>query len=60
MNIRFCYQYRCGANWKNTGEVVFANPDDLSEEEIHNRLLAVISDVELFVAEAVLIPERYE
>jgi len=60
MNIRFCYQYRCGANWKNTGEVVFANPDDLSEEEIHNRLLAVISDGEFFVAEAVHIPERYE
>jgi len=60
MNIRFYYQYRCGANWKNTGEVIFANPDGLSKEEVHNRLLAAISDGEFFIAEAVHIPERYE
>jgi len=60
MNIRFYYQYRCGANWKNTGEVIFSNPDGLSEEEIHNRLLAAISDGEFFIAEAIHIPERYE
>jgi hypothetical protein len=58
MNIRFCYQYRCGANWKNTGEVIFSNPDGLSEEEIDSRFSAVIRDH--FVAEAVHVPECYE
>jgi hypothetical protein len=60
MNIRFCYQYRCGANWKNKGEVIFSNPEGLSAEEIHDRFLAAISGGEFFVAESVNIPERYE
>lgn len=60
MNIRFYYQYRCGANWKNSGEVIFSNPEGLSEEEIHNRLLKAFSDGEKFIAEVLHIPERYE
>lgn len=60
MNIRFYYQYRCGANWKNTGEVIFSNPEGLLEEEIHQRILKAISGNQLFIAEAIHIPERYE
>ncbi|MBC8333755.1 MAG: hypothetical protein H8E29_00680 [Anaerolineales bacterium] len=60
MNIRFYYQYRCRANWKNTGEVIFSNPEGLPEEEIHQRILKAISGNQLFIAEAIHIPERYE
>jgi len=60
MNIQFYYQYRCGANWKNAGEVIFSNPEGLSIEEIHNRLMPAFSDNEMFIAEAICVPERYE
>ena len=60
MNISFQYQYRCGANWKNTGEVIFPNPEGLSAEEIHVRLLGAFTDEAFFVAEAIRIPVRFE
>jgi hypothetical protein len=60
MNIRFYYQYRCGANWKDTGQVIFSNPDGLSEAEIDSRLLAAFTSNESFIAEAIHIPVRFE
>ena len=33
-NIKFSYLYRDAGNYKNYGEVIFANPDEMPIEEV--------------------------
>ena len=58
-NIRFVYLYRDGANYKSWGEVVFANPDQLTLDEIENRLSDAFLPDRLFIASQISIPEKF-
>ena len=58
-NIRFVYLYRDGANYKSWGEVVFANPDQLTLDEIEDRLSDAFLPDKLFIASQISIPEKF-
>ncbi len=49
MNIKFCYLYRDGANYKQFNEVVFANPQSLGIIEIKKTILGNLIDGTWFV-----------
>jgi len=38
MNIKFSYLYRDAANYKNYGEVIFSNPENISTQEATNTI----------------------
>ncbi len=56
MNIRFEYLYRDAANYKNWGEVVFSNHQQLKPSLIETKIKQHLIDSEFFVAEAVKLP----
>jgi len=58
-NIKFVYLYRDGANYKSWGEVVFTNPDQLTLDEIENRLVDAFLQDKLFIAHQIFIPEKF-
>ena len=58
-NIKFNYLYRDGANYKAWGEVVFPNPDQLTLDEIENRLVEAFLPDKLFIAHQISIPEKF-
>jgi hypothetical protein len=58
-NIKFTYLYRDGANFKNWGEVIFTNPENLDLEEISERLTNSFLPDKLFVASQIAVPERF-
>ena len=58
-NIKFNYLYRDGANYKSWGEVVFANPNQLTLEEIETRLIESFLPDKLFIASQISIPEKF-
>lgn len=58
-NIRFEYQYRDAGGSKACGSVTFANPDNLTHEEIQTRLEEACWETEFFVADQVRIPEIF-
>ncbi|MBK9924326.1 MAG: hypothetical protein IPP66_03460 [Anaerolineales bacterium] len=58
-NIKFVYLYRDGANYKSWGDIVFPNPDELSLEEIEDRLNAAFLVDRLFIAHQISIPEKF-
>jgi hypothetical protein len=49
-NIKLNYQYRDYANYKNHGEAIFTNPDNLSLEQVTKTLQANLLDSEWFYA----------
>jgi hypothetical protein len=58
-NIKFVYLYRDGANYKSWGDIVFTNPDQLTLDEIEERLdIAFLVD-RLFVAHQISVPEKF-
>ena len=57
MNIRFEYLYRDAGNNKLWGDVVFANPEHLSIEELTGMAEAGLIDGLNFVAREVKVPE---
>lgn len=59
MNIQFSYLYRDAGNFKNFGEVIFANPNSLLLEDLLIKLKQVLLDETYFDAFAVGIPELF-
>ena len=55
-NIRFCYLYRDGGNYKQFGYITFSNPENLSIELINSRLKTNLIDGEFFIASKWQIP----
>ncbi len=58
-NIRFCYLYRDGSNFKSWGEVLFSNPETLSVAEIEEKIIQAFLPDKLFIASQVSIPEKF-
>jgi hypothetical protein len=58
-NIKFIYLYRDGANFKNWGEIVFANPENFELKEITKKLTTSFLPDKLFIASQVSIPEKF-
>ncbi|MGE0638141.1 MAG: hypothetical protein AB7G44_12685 [Bacteroidia bacterium] len=48
MNIKFNYMYRDGANYKQFGSVIFANPSNLTLEIIETKIRETLIDGEFF------------
>ena len=59
MNVLFDYMYRDFDNWKMSGEVVFANPDDLPLDGAAQRIRLACCRENNFNARQVWIPEIY-
>lgn len=59
MNIRFEYLYRDGGNYKNWGDVVVSNKENLDVDEIERRAREVLIDSEFFVAERARVPDLH-
>ena len=59
MNIKFCYLYRDGANYKNFNEVIFDNPDGKSREEIETVIRTSLIDETWFVADKWNLPDMH-
>ena len=58
-NIKVNYLYQDGANYKSWGNVIFANPDILTLDEIENRLANAFLPEKLFIAHQISIPEKF-
>lgn len=58
-NVKLTYLYRDASNYKAWGELIFANPECLSLEEIEESLATYFLDGILFVAAQVGIPEVF-
>lgn len=58
-NILFSYLYRDGANYKNYGEVVFANPTNLSLTTIKETIESKLLDGEWFYAHKWNLPDLH-
>jgi hypothetical protein len=58
-NVKLTYLYRDASNYKAWGEVTFANPEDLSLEEIEKSLVTCFLDGIFFVVSLVRIPEVF-
>jgi hypothetical protein len=59
MNVKFSYLYRDGANYKQYGEVVFANPCQLNVEVVSNIINSQLIDGCWFVASDWGLPELF-
>jgi hypothetical protein len=58
-NIKFNYLYRDGSNYKSWNYVVFSNPDDLSVDEVEEKLTNAFLPDQLFIASQISIPEKF-
>jgi hypothetical protein len=58
-NIKFVYLYRDGENYKSWDEMTFTNPDQLTLEEVEDRLVSTFLVDKLFIAHQILIPEKF-
>ena len=58
-NIRFCYLYRDGSNYKSWGEVIFSNPEQLTLDKIEIRLIDAFLPDKQFIASQISIPEKF-
>jgi len=58
-NIRFCYLYRDGSNYKSWGEVIFSNHENLTITEITEKLLNAFLPDKQFIASQVSVPEKF-
>ena len=58
-NIKFSYLYRDAGNYKNYGEVIFANPDEISLEELERLIKLKLIDGQWFYAKDWEIPDLH-
>lgn len=58
-SIKFKYLYRDTGNYKNFGNVVFSNPDNISSIEIEDSLENAFSQKVFFVAEQIGLQELF-
>ncbi|WP_228236016.1 hypothetical protein [Allomuricauda sp. M10] len=56
-NLKFEYLYRDAGNYKQFGELVFSNPNNLSAEEADLKLRAKLIDKEYFYPSQVGVPK---
>ncbi len=49
MNLKFCYLYRDGANYKNFNEIIFSNPNTLSPNKVEEVIRKHLIDGQWFV-----------
>ncbi len=59
LNIAFNYMYRDGANYKQFGSIVFANPNNLTVEEIEPQIRETLIDEEFFEPLKLKVPSIY-
>ena len=59
MNVKFNYLYRDAGNYKSWGLVIFRNPEELSINEIEQRLRQSFFQHDLFIAGQIGIPEVF-
>ena len=55
-NIKFCYQYRDGGNYKNCDDIVFDNPDNIGLAEIETLIRSKLIDSQWFYAKDLMVP----
>jgi hypothetical protein len=58
-SVRFNYLYRDGANFKNWGKVIFANPEVLPLKPIESKLLNAFLPDKHFIASQIQIPDIF-
>lgn len=58
-SIKFGYLYRDTGNYKNLGNVVFSNPDNISSIEIKDSLVNAFSQKVFFIAEQIGLQELF-
>lgn len=58
-NVKFCYQYRDGANYKNYNEVVFLNDTGKTIAEIKDIIKKALINGEWFIAENWKLPDLH-
>ncbi len=58
-SIKFNYLYRDGSNYKSWGEVIFSNPENLTVNEIEEKLLRCFLPDKQFIASQISIPEKF-
>ncbi|MCH8313390.1 MAG: hypothetical protein IID17_10435 [Nitrospinae bacterium] len=59
MNIRFEYLYRDYGNFKNWGEIVFSNPNDIAVDVVEAMTEKVLIDQTNFVATKANVPDLH-
>lgn len=59
MNIRMEYLYRDAGNYKNWGEVVFANPNRVAAIDAEKLVVAELFERQYFFAESVGLPDLH-
>ena len=59
MSIQFLYIYRDAGNFKNFGEIIFDNPNNVALDELSARLTLTLLDEMFFDAFAVGIPTLF-
>jgi len=59
MNIRFEYLYRDGGNYKQFGDVVFANPEGIEIQRLENLVQEALIGEMNFIAEDLHLPLLY-
>ena len=59
MNIQFEYLYRDSGNYKNWGQLVFANPQNISVESLKRKAAKFLIEQLYFVAEKARIPDLH-
>lgn len=58
-NIRFAYLYRDASNYKQHGEVIFCNENQLTAEEIEKQIRSFLSDELFFIARQIHVEECF-
>ena len=59
MNIKFCYLYRDGGNYKNFNEIVFSNPNSKKSQEIEKLVREKLIDCTWFYCKEWNIPDMH-
>ncbi len=58
-NIKFSYLYRDAGNYKNYGQVIFANPNNLSLEQVTELIKSKLIDGQWFYAKEWGMPDLH-
>ena len=59
MNIKFCYLYRDGSNYKNFNEIVFSNPNSINLLEIEKLVREKLIDDKWFYSKEWNVPDTH-
>jgi hypothetical protein len=59
LNVKLSYLYRDAGNYKQFGDIIFSNPENIPLEVIKGKIKAALIDGEYFVASEWQIPALY-